>query len=190
MKSKSKKATVIVAVVLSGFVLVLAGLYFQPWQLFNNTQVDEAYPGLIDSTVSANESSPDPNQDATAKPEVTAFPLVLAQGNFISHEHPTMGTVTIFENSDGSRTLRIENLDTTNGPQLEVWLTDAPVIEGVDGWSVFDDGNYVNLGALKGNMGSQNYVIPADVNLGDFSSVSIWCARFTVSFGAAELIKQ
>jgi hypothetical protein len=83
--------------------------------------------------------------------------------------------------------LRIENLDTSNGPDLKVWLTDAPVIEGEDGWRVFDDGAYVDLGALKGNQGSQNYTIPADVDLSDLTSVAIWCDRFSVSFGAAEL---
>ena len=83
--------------------------------------------------------------------------------------------------------LRIEDLDTDNGPDLKVWLTDAPVIDGPDGWFVFDDGEYVDLGSLKGNKGSQNYAIPADVDLADLTSVAIWCDRFSVSFGAAEL---
>ncbi len=68
-----------------------------------------------------------------------------------------------------------------------MWLTDAPVKEGVAGWRVFDDGRHVSLGELKGNRGSQNYPIPADVNLADYTSVSIWCDRFDVSFGAAAL---
>lgn len=88
---------------------------------------------------------------------------------------------------DGSRTLRLEDLDTSNGPDLRVWLSDAPVKEGVAGWSVFDDGKHVSLGRLKGNKGDQNYGIPADVNLADYRSVTIWCDRFDVSFGAAAL---
>lgn len=190
MRFKPSKATVIVAVVLSVMGLVVAGAYFQPWQLFNNTQVDEAFPGSNQTSSSGSASSQSPDPVTSEQPEVTTYPLVLAQGTFISHEHSTTGTVVIFENSDGTRTLRIDDLNTTNGPQLEVWLTDAPVIDGVDGWSVFDDGKYVNLGALKGNIGSQNYEIPSDVNLDEFTSVSIWCARFFVSFGAAELIKE
>jgi hypothetical protein len=71
-----------------------------------------------------------------------------------------------------------------------VWLSDAPVLPGTDGWFVFDDGEYVDLGALKGNVGNQNYAIPADVDLTDLSSVTIWCDRFNVSFGAAELRPQ
>jgi hypothetical protein len=52
---------------------------------------------------------------------------------------------------------------------------------------VFDDGRYVDLGSLKGNVGNQNYVIPADVDLTTLSSLSLWCDRFDVSFGAATL---
>ncbi len=83
--------------------------------------------------------------------------------------------------------MRFEGLDTSDGPDLRVWLSDAPVIEGAAGWSVFDDGAYLDLGALKANKGDQNYEIPPGVNLSDYGSVSIWCARFAVSFAAAEL---
>jgi hypothetical protein len=55
------------------------------------------------------------------------------------------------------------------------------------GWHVFDDGAYVDLGRLKGNRGDQNYPVPADVDLGRYRSVTIWCDRFNVSFGAAAL---
>jgi hypothetical protein len=115
---------------------------------------------------------------------------VVARGTLISHEHATTGEALIIEREDGSRVLRLEGLDTSNGPDLHVWLTDAPVIEGTDGWFVFDDGAYVDLGPLKGNVGNQNYPIPDDVSLEDLTSVSIWCARFAVSFGAAELAAE
>ena len=72
--------------------------------------------------------------------------------------------------------------------RLDVGLSaGGKVIDGPDGWFVFDDGEYVDLGSLKGNKGSQNYAIPADVDLADLTSVAIWCDRFSVSFGAAEL---
>lgn len=152
----------------SAAILVIAGLVigalaFQPWRLFTNVTVAEAAP------VSAAE------------------PRVLAEASFISHEHETTGTARIIELEDGSRVLRIEGLDTSNGPDLKVWLSDAPVIEGDAGWHVFDDGEYVDLGVLKGNQGDQNYAIPAGVDLDSLTSVAIWCDRFDVSFGAADL---
>jgi hypothetical protein len=48
---------------------------------------------------------------------------------------------------------------------LHVWLSDAPVVEGTAGWGVFDDGRHVDLGELKGTIGSSNYLIPPEVDL-------------------------
>ena len=76
---------------------------------------------------------------------------------FSSHEHGTSGTAKIINLPDGSRVLRIEDLDTSNGPDL------------------------------KGNKGSQSYRIPADAILSKLASVSIWCDRFSVSIGAPQL---
>ena len=184
--------------------VVSAGTYFQPWKLFTDTRVEEALPQLMETTVAPKEATPDKTdktdetgdkrdeplssgESAADSTEVVESSEVLAEGEFITHEHATTGSVKILKYSDGSRILRIEKLKTSNGPKLEVWLTDAPVIEGLDGWRVFDDGKFINLGALKGNIGSQNYSIPSETNLDDYSSISIWCERFSVSFGAAAL---
>ncbi len=170
-------------------VLIVGGVglsLFQPWKLFIDESVDEAVPVAAAQSAQAPAAPAEPaapgESDGSAQSE---DPLVLSSGTFISHEHATTGTVQILQLPDGSRVLRIEDLDTSNGPDLKVWLTDAPVIEGRAGWGVFDDGAWVDLGPLKGNQGSQNYLIPADVDLAAFSSVSIWCDRFNVSFGAA-----
>ena len=196
----SKKTLVVISLVSVPFA-VAAGTYFQPWKLFTNSRVEEALPQLTETTVAPKEATPEKTEEqiatkeepsassksATDSTEVVESSEVLAKGKFITHEHPTTGSVKILKYSDGSRILRIENLKTSNGPKLEVWLTDAPVIEGLDGWRVFDDGKFINLGALKGNIGSQNYSIPSEIELDDYSSISIWCERFSVSFGAADL---
>ena len=113
--------------------------------------------------------------------------VALATGSLISHEHETSGTVRLIRLADGRRVLTLEGLSTSDGPALHVWLTDAPVRPGSDGWKVFDDGRYVDLGALRGNRGDQVYEIPAGTDLAGLNSVSIWCERFAVSFGAAAL---
>lgn len=187
---------VAIPVAMAAIVVLGLGLYlFQPWRIFTNVEVNEALPTAVVTEPSAApapssaSASPDA-QSSSAEPTPTpapAEPIVLAEGSFISHEHATTGTVRILELPDGSRVLRIEGLDTSDGPDLKVWLSDQPVIDGVDGWGVFDDGAYVSLGDLKGNRGNQNYPIPADVDLADYTAVSIWCERFAVSFGAAEL---
>jgi rhodanese-related sulfurtransferase len=61
------------------------------------------------------------------------------------------------------------------------------VISGSAGWRVFDNSRHIDLGPLKDNKGSQNYPLAAGVELNRYRTVSIWCARFHVSFGAAAL---
>lgn len=155
------------------------GLYwFQPWKLWQDTTVEEALPGIAA-----------PSRGSSGQPSPADGPRTLATGELISHEHETSGTAKLVRLADGSHVLRLENLATSSGPDLRVWLTDAPVKRGLAGWRVFDDGKYVSLGALKGNKGSQNYALPRDVDPAGYSSVSIWCDRFDVSFGAAELAR-
>lgn len=161
--------------------LAVAAFVFKPWLLFVDVAVDDALP-----TVVPMPPVPTAEPDATPEPEPAA-PIQLAGGELISHEHDTSGTVRIIENVDGSRVLTLENLSTSNGPDVHVWLASAPVVDGPDGWFAADDGVWVDLGLMKGNLGNQVYDIPAGVDLAAYPSVYLWCAQFAVSFGAATL---
>lgn len=175
-----RRSRLFAAILVAAALVVGVGLYwFQPWKLFQDATVNEALPTAAPTAAAAPKGS--------AAPTASTAPRTIAQGKLISHEHDTTGTVSLIRLPDGSHTLRLENLDTSNGPDLRVLLSDAPVKEGTAGWRVFDDGAHVSLGKLKGNKGDQNYEIPADVNLAAYSSVTIWCDRFNVSFGAAPL---
>ncbi|MFD8008817.1 DM13 domain-containing protein [Streptomyces sp. NPDC058955] len=168
-------------------VIVGAGLvWFEPWALWVDETVNEALPSAAAPT--ATRTVPTSPSPSTA-PTPSVGPTTVARGSFVTHEHTTTGTVKIVRLADGTHTLRLEGLDTSNGPDLRVWLSDAPVKEGKAGWGVFDDGKYVNLARLKGNKGDQNYPLPADLDLSAYTSVSIWCDRFDVSFGAAEIVR-
>ncbi|MEI5098208.1 DM13 domain-containing protein [Streptomyces sp. PmtG] len=171
----------VITVLLTATVIAGAGLYwFQPWKLWVDETVRDPFP------VAASSAPPAPGRDGSSAPARTES---LAKGELISHEHATSGAVRVLRLADGTRVLRLTDLDTSNGPALRVWLSDAEVKPGKDGWRVFDDGRYVSLGELKGNKGDQNYTLPADVDLDRYRSVSIWCDRFDVSFGAAELTR-
>jgi hypothetical protein len=177
---------VVIAVLVVAVGGVGFGLYwFQPWKLWQDETVEEALPGVVATSAPPSVA---PSSEPSEQPSATG-PQTLASGELISHEHATSGTVQLVRLADGSHVVRLENLDTSNGPDLRVWLTDAPVKEGKAGWHVFDDGKYVSLGKLKGNKGSQNYALPRDVDPSSYNSVSIWCDRFDVSFGAAELAR-
>lgn len=184
MSIKSKKFLLPVGILAT--IALLGGAYiFQPWKLFVDTEVQESLPTVEPSAEVTTEASD--RENLPSEPTDTE-PIVLAAGTLISHEHETSGRVKILKLADGTRVLRLEDLDTSDGPKVEVWLTDAPVIEGQEGWRVFDDSVFASIGPLKGNQGNQNYEIPADLDLSDFSSVSLWCVTFGVSFGAAELV--
>ncbi|MEE8262035.1 MAG: DM13 domain-containing protein [Gammaproteobacteria bacterium] len=45
----------------------------------------------------------------------------------------------------------------------------------------------MSLGQLKGNIGDQNYAIPADTEVSKYQSVVIWCEQFGVLFSPAKL---
>jgi hypothetical protein len=176
----SRRSFVLVAAM--ALVLIAGvGLYwFQPWKLVTDRQVDETLAAVPAPQTSAAL----PVASASAPP---SGPAVVRRGEFISHEHDTDGSARVILNPDGSQALELVDLDTSNGPDLRVWLSDQPVRAGTDGWRVFDDGKWVELGRLKGNKGDQRYAIPAGTNLEELESVAIWCKRFSVSFGAASL---
>ncbi len=105
----------------------------------------------------------------------------LAMGAFVSLDHGTSGAVRLVD-TGSQRVLRLEGLDTSNGPDLFVYLSTNKA--GGDE-AAFDD-DFVSLGRLKGNKGDQTYVVPDDVDLRRYSSVVIWCDRFNSAFGAAD----
>ncbi len=176
--ARSTKRNVIIAIIV--VVVLIAGIAlwaFAPWKLFTNKTVDEALPS------SSPSASPSGNSSSVSPP---SGPTVVAVGNFRSYEHTTTGVAKVIDVTNGSDVLRLENFKTSDGPDVRVWLSVKPAnaAEGAD------KANYVDLGALKGNIGNQNYPIPTGTSLKDFRSVIIWCRRFHVPFGAAELQPQ
>jgi hypothetical protein len=179
-------------------VLAFALYWFAPWNLFVDRRVDEAVPSVAAAEAPSSEDTPTAGEaetgstgdaGAAAEQDGTAEApsdgrTTLAAGGFRGLEHATAGTVLVVELQDGSRFLRLEDLETSNGPDLRVIVTDQPPS---DDWHVWDDGAYVDLGPLKGNIGSSNYELPANLDLSDYRTAVIWCRRFSVGFGVAPL---
>lgn len=160
--------------------VVVAGLitfgfvWFQPHKLFIDERVVEAIP------TATERADPDPTGPAG---QVPAEPREMGRGEFVSLDKDTTGVARVLELADGRLILRLEGLDTGNGPDLFVYLTTNPA-DGPAG--AFND-EFVDLGRLTANQGDQNYDLPADVVVDDFPTVVIWCERFTSAFGAADL---
>ena len=153
-----------VIIALGIVVIVIAWYLFRPEKLFINQSVNEG----LESSTTAGTDSPD----------------LLTEGSFHGVAHDTKGTASIYVLSDGKRVLRFTNFETSNGPDVRVFLGAAPDANDSD---TVTDAGYVELGSLKGNVGDQNYEIPAGINLADYHSVTIWCKRFGVNFGTAPL---
>ena len=86
------------------------------------------------------------------------------QGEFKDADsfHRGSGQAIIYTTPGGGHLLRLENLSVTNGPALHVILSSHPDPARPD---EVKEGDYVDLGRLKGNRGNQNYAIPADVDV-------------------------
>jgi len=114
--------------------------------------------------------------------EADAAPMAIAEGEFADADrvHRASGTARLVETADGERLIRFdEDFQVINGPDLFVWLTEDPQGD--------PDAGYLDLGRLKGNLGSQNYAIPDDVDLSLYEGVIVWCKAFGVPFGRATL---
>ncbi len=147
-------------------------------------QVDEPMP----TTASEPTKTTEPEVPATPSPEPTATnlpePVLLKRGSFYGADdfHQGSGNALIYQIGGNNIFLRLENFNVTNGPQLHVIL-------GVDDnpYNHATLGNYLDLGPLKGNIGDQNYMIPAGTDLDAYGSVVIYCVPFRAIFAIAPL---
>ena len=110
----------------------------------------------------------------------------LQQGDFKDADsfHRGSGQAIIYTAPGGGHLLRLENFSVTNGPALHVILSSHPDPTRAD---EVKQGEYLDLGRLKGNRGNQNYSIPAGVDVSAFNSVVIYCKPFSVVFSTASL---
>ena len=92
-------------------------------------------------------------------------------------DHITTGGVTVTKNADGTATVTFDasfSLDGAPDPRV----------------GFGKDGKYVglsDLGKLKTLNGAQSYIVPASLAIDDFNELYIWCLKFGVPLGVAEL---
>lgn len=199
MRNISKPVLIGGATVLTAVLAFVAFGIFGVHTLFIDNEVNEANPFAVEATAepaqstddAANEPEEEPadadesavvesaetdSEDAPAEEAATPEIITVTTGDFISNSrYTTVGTgLTI---TDGNQTfLRFEGFETNNGPDLNVYLRNS---ENPD--------DYIDLGDLSGNIGDQNYLLPEGIDLDQYDLVDIWCVRFGVSFGTAQL---
>lgn len=108
----------------------------------------------------------------------------VTSGAFASDAHQTVGQATIYEMKGGKRRLELTGFKTADGPALRVLLVKAETVQGAD---TVQKSKTIDLGPLRKTKGNQTFAVPADIDLWQYRSVSIWCAKFKVNFGSAPL---
>lgn len=148
---------------------VLAAAYWLGAPLFLDKEVDESIEEIM-------KSLPPLVGESGETPEIQA--QVVARGSFRDADsfHEARGTVSLIKTRNKYFVRFESDFETTNGPDLFVHF-------GKDGAYVGE----ARLGVLKGNIGGQNYEVPANLNPGDYNEVWIWCRAFSVPFGSAQL---
>lgn len=146
-------------------ILVGAWWAFRPEKLFINQKVNESTPAALSSE-----------------------PEALYTGKLEGKIHQTSGRATIYKTAEGKQYLRLSDFTTSNGPDVHVVLARAGD-KTLDQEIVKGTLDSVELGALKGNQGDQNYDLPATADLNQYQAVVIYCERFHAIFGVAKLEK-
>ena len=154
----SRTAKLIIAAAAVGLAVFIGLKYFAPK---GSTTVDQAGP--------------------------SGSAAAIATGNFRGADatHDASGSVSILR-GEGETHLRFEGYDATDGPDVYLYVSSNP-----DG--AFDEGATKILvpgGAEDGQAtlrGNFNVPLPAGVDPEKIGSVIVWCKRFGVTFGLAEL---
>ncbi|WP_243387330.1 DM13 domain-containing protein [Bacillus kexueae] len=159
--------------VLIGLLILSVGWYLVS-PLFFDDVVDEE-PLHQELTENVTESEVSPSEDANEE-EPHEPPLM---GEFVGVDeiHHAEGIVTYYEKE---QYIRFEQFESTNGPDLYVYL--------VKGEQKTSEG--ISLGKLKGNVGNQNYEIASDILIEPGDKIVIWCKQFDVDFGYATLQQE
>ena len=156
---KHKLLSAVISLILAGAIWYL----FRPEKLFVNQRVNEAAPFAA-------------NQEA--QPIYT--------GTLSGKLHETTGRATVYRQPDGTLTLRLTDFHTSNGPDVHVVLAtaDDPALHSAGPGKALAS---IEVGALKGNEGDQDYKLPANTDFRRYSTVAIYCVRFHAVFGTAML---
>lgn len=101
---------------------------------------------------------------------------ISAQGEFMPRAHEVAGRALLIEHGS-MRTLRFEDFETINGPNLHIYLA-----------SDLSSDDFVDLGPIRATKGNVNYELTPDIDTSRYNKVLVWCVPFGVLFSYAELM--
>ena len=158
-----------------GVVAIAAAVFVIAPTLFDKEVDERVVTGI---PASAAPASAAPEREAPVRRNVQ-----LAAGSFASIAHQGRGRAAVVELPTGERKLTLTDFETDSGPDLRLYVSTGNPAAG-------ELGDFEDLGALKGNVGNQQYTVPRGLDLGRYSTVVVWCRAFSVAFTSAGLEKS
>lgn len=111
---------------------------------------------------------------------VSTDAVLTYSGSFANGPYGTVsGMAEVFEQEDGSWIVKLSGFNTTNGPDLYVYLSEEamPI-------------NFISLGKLKSTNGNQVYSVPGSPDFSKYQYISIHCKEYNHLFGYSLLVKS
>lgn len=156
-----------------GVLAIVVLPYFRDETVVETLPTSAAELGLqVTTTIAAPTSVAATPTSVATTTTVPAPPARVSTGALRGIDHRASGAATLYRLADGTAFVRLEDIDVQNGPDYVLYL-----IPGNDRRA---PGAGVDLGALKGNQGTQNYAVPAGVDISAPQTVLIWCRAFAV----------
>ena len=120
-------------------------------------------------------------ETATASVAVAAE---LPSGTFVKKKKKLKGAWEVVQRGDKTFIVFGEDFRAANGPDLKIFLSPQTVAD-VTGKTAVNGA--INIGELKTTKGTQEYEVPAGINLDDFNSVLVHCEAYSVLWGGGDL---
>ena len=98
------------------------------------------------------------------------------EGTFISGPYGTVSGLARVYLKQGNYTVALENFNSSNGPDLKVYISKERIPV-----------NFIKLSDLRSTNGNQLYVVPGTPSFTEYKYVLIHCEQYNHLFGSAEL---
>ena len=166
-------------------VLVVGWYLLSP--LFITKEVQEASPLDTPEIFDAMDSMTDAEHkefedavnamkdDIVEQDEAMPVAQLVSEGAFKARAHEVEGKALLIQ-ENGKKTLRFEDFDTINGPDLRVYLA-----------SDLGIGDAIEIGKLIGTKGNFNYELDPSIDTDKYNNVLVWCKPFGILFSYSML---
>lgn len=122
---------------------------------------------------------------ATAAAQTSAITVTASQsGAFIKKSKTLKGAWEVVQRGEKTFIVFSDDFKASRGPDLKVFLSPQS-INDVTGKTAIEGA--INIGELKKTKGTQEYELPAGVNLANYTSVLVHCEAYSVLWGGANL---